>query len=134
MARSTGRLNALAVTRAKAEGRYADGDGLYLRVSETGAKSWIYRYMLNGKVHEMGLGPLSAFTLAQARKRATECRNLKWAGNDPILARKAARVEARLEAARSITFEDAATAYVLAHKAAWKNEKHAAQWTSTLKA
>ena len=49
---------------------YADGAGLYLLVGPTGAKSWIYRFMLNGKAREMGLGPMHTIGLAEARKRA----------------------------------------------------------------
>jgi hypothetical protein len=41
MARTTARLTALQVTRAVGKpGMYADGDGLYLQVTEGGA-SWI---------------------------------------------------------------------------------------------
>ena len=60
MARVIGRLTALKVSRAIKPGMYADGGGLYLQVTGTGAKSWIYRYMLRGREREMGLGSLSA--------------------------------------------------------------------------
>ena len=92
MARVIGRLTALKVSsRAIKPGMYADGGGLYLQVTGTGAKSWIYRYMLRGKEREMGLGSLSAVGLADARTKATECRSLRQAGVDPIEARKSAR-------------------------------------------
>ena len=62
MARTVGRLTALKVERAKKPGMHADGGGLYLQITSGGA-SWIYRYMLNGRAREMGLGPLVLFGL-----------------------------------------------------------------------
>ena len=52
MARQMARLTALAVSRAKSDGMYADGGGLYLQVTGA-ARSWIYRYTLNGRSREM---------------------------------------------------------------------------------
>lgn len=49
-------LTALQVRRMAAPGLYADGNGLYLQVTKTGAKSWIYRYQLHGRRRDMGLG------------------------------------------------------------------------------
>lgn len=75
----------------------------------------------------------SSLSLHQARERAREARRtLKIDGRDPIEARKAQRQADRIEAARSITFEDCATRYVAAHEASWRNPKHRAQWKSTL--
>ena len=111
---------------------YSDGGGLYLQVTEAGAKSWIFRFMLNGRAREMGLGPLHAVSLADARTRAAECRRLRADGVDPIEARKLERGKARLAAARALSFRDAADAYINAHQAGWRNAKHAAQWRSTL--
>lgn len=113
---------------------YPDGGGLYLQVTESGAKSWIFRFMLNGRAREMGLGPLHAVSLSDARTKATECRRLRVDGFDPIEARKVERDKARLAAARALTFKDAADAYINAHQAGWRNAKHAAQWRSTLDA
>lgn len=42
-----------------------DGGGLYLQIAATGAKSWIYRYMLDGRAREMGLGPLHVISLSE---------------------------------------------------------------------
>jgi integrase len=132
MARVIGRLTALKVSRATKSGMYADGGGLYLQVTGTGAKSWIYRYMLRGKEREMGLGSLSAVGLADARTKASECRSLRQAGVDPIDARKSARDQARLDAAKALTFKNAAVAYIDAHRAGWRNPKHIWQWGATL--
>lgn len=80
----------------------------------------------------MGLGPLSAFGLAEARERAAEQRRLKHEGIDPIDARRAKRIQASLDAAKALTFRECAEQYVAAHRAGWRNSKHAAQWRATL--
>ena len=111
---------------------YPDGAGLYLQVTARGARSWVYRFMLNGAPRYMGLGPLDAVPLADARVKALEARRLRLAGIDPIKARNDVRAEVRLEAARSITFRDAAEAYMTAHGAGWRSAKHTDQWHTTL--
>jgi hypothetical protein len=132
MTRMSGRLTALKVTRAvTTPGMYADGDGLYLQVTRGGA-SWIYRYMLQGRSREMGLGPLALYGLQEARAKALEMRRLRHEGIDPIEARCAAMAQARLDAARAITFKQCAEAFIKAHRAGWRNAKHAAQWDATL--
>ena len=88
MSRTTGRLTALRVARAKQPGMYADGGGLYLQVSDNGA-SWIYRYMIAGRAREMGLGPLALFGLSEARAKALDARKLRHEGD--TLSRHAAR-------------------------------------------
>jgi integrase len=134
MARTAGRLSALKVTRlASKPGMHSDGDGLYLQVTNGGA-SWIYRFMLNGRPREMGLGPLSLFGLQEARGKALECRRLRHEGIDPIEARRAARLKARLDDAKAMTFKQCGEAYIKAHRAGWRNAKHAAQWGATLAA
>jgi hypothetical protein len=74
MARAIHRLNTLAVTRAREPGFYADGGGLYLQVSKSNTKSWVFRYVLRGNQHWMGLGSINDWSLADARERARECR------------------------------------------------------------
>jgi Arm DNA-binding domain/Phage integrase central domain len=107
---------------------YADGEGLYLRVARTGSKSWVLRYMLDGRARAMGLGPLSLVSLADAREKAQELRAQAHVHRiDPIDARKASRGQVV-----SLSFRECATAYIEAHKAGWRNTKHAAQWTGTL--
>jgi integrase len=111
---------------------YPDGGGLYLQVTSAGAKSWIYRFSLRGKSREMGLGSLTTISLADARLKASECWRQRHEGIDPIEARKALRESAILDAAKAITFEEAAAKYISSHRAGWQNPKHAAQWESTL--
>jgi integrase len=132
MARTIGRLTALKVAKAKTAGMYSDGGGLYLRVTPDETKNWVFRFMLNRRPRWMGLGPLHTISLADARIRAGEYRKLRHDGVDPIESRRAERQQASLNAARSITFKECAERYIEAHKAGWRNAKHAAQWESTL--
>ena len=133
MVRTTGRLTALHLTRAaKQPGMHHDGGGLYLKATESGA-SWVLRYMLNGRPRYMGLGPLALYGLSEARAKALEARRLRHEGVDPLEARRLARAKLRLEAAKAITFKEGAEAYIKAHRAGWRNDKHAGQWEATLK-
>jgi integrase len=132
MARTVGKLTALKLTHAVERGYYGDGGGLYLQVSATGAKSWVFRFKEGGRLREMGLGPLHTIGLAEARQRGQECRRARLDGHDPIEDRKAARTTARLDAARAVTFQSCAERYIATHKTGWRSVKHAAQWTATL--
>ena len=138
MARQLNKLSAVDLKNKTKPGLYGDGGGLYLSVGPTGAKSWIYRFMLNGKAREMGLGPIHTVSLAEARKRAGEQRLLRHDGTDPLEARRAEKArraaEAAAKAAAMVTFRKAAEDYIKGNKAAWKNEKHAWQWGATLEA
>lgn len=132
MVREFNRLTAIAATRTKKPGMYPDGGGLYLQITKSGAKSWLFRFMLHGRARVMGLGPLHIISLGEARVRAAEARKLRVAGVDPIEARKAEIAQANLESAKAISFKVAAEKYIEAHKPGWRNAKHAAQWASTL--
>jgi hypothetical protein len=90
MARITQRLTAVEATNVRNEGLYPDGDGLYLRVTKTGTKSWIFRFAQDGATRDMGLGPLKDVSLASARKLSADARRLLLEGADPIEARGAA--------------------------------------------
>lgn len=126
MARPIHRLSARAVQTLTKQGYHPDGAGLHLLVGPTGAKSWVLRYQKAGRRREMGLGSTSLVRLAEARQAAVAQRRLLVAGEDPIAARRASR-------AAGATFGDAADAYIESHKAGWKNEAQAAQWTQSLK-
>jgi integrase len=137
MARQTERLSPGKVAKARGPAGkttlLVDGNGLYLRIGPTGAKSWVLRYMAGRRSHDMGLGSLSLVGLREAREHALQQRRLlRLEGIDPIAKRRAARQAAIIEAASAMTFKDCAQAYIAAHKGGWKNPKHAAQWPSTL--
>lgn len=126
-------LTALQVTKTIKPGRYGDGHGLYLQVSSSGVKSWLLRYERLGRERWMGLGPLHTVSLKDARDRAQRARRQLLDGIDPLDARKAERAAQALEAARSLTFEQAAQQYFDAHERQWRNAKHRQQFLNTLK-
>jgi integrase len=136
MAKKIERLSALAVARAIKPGLYPDGAGMYLRVGRGGSKGWVLRFMLKGDAREMGLGGLSKVSLAEARKKAADARLLLSEGKDPLTIRREEQIRQttaeKLAAARSIAFSDCAEAYIRAHEASWRNEKHRQQWRNTL--
>ena len=82
MARTIGKLTALAITQAKRRGYYGDGGGLFLQVSANGAKSWVFRFKESGRLREMGLGPTHTVSLAEARQKALDCRKSRQAYPD----------------------------------------------------
>jgi integrase len=132
VAKTIHKLAALFVGRVKEPGMYADGGGLYLQVTSSGAKSWIFRFEVNGRERAMGLGSLNAIGLSEARTQAEDCRGLRQRDIDPIEHRKEARVQAALDRANTISFAEAATQYIDSHKSGWKNKKHFNQWRMTL--
>jgi hypothetical protein len=130
MARQIHRLSPAKVKNAK-PGMHADGGGLYLQATlSTGAirRSWIFRYVIDGIERHMGLGSLADVGLAEARQKGSDARKLKLAGIDPIKARDESKAAAAAaNAKQSITFDACRDAYIAAHRAGWKNVKHAAQ-------
>ncbi|MFP6559455.1 tyrosine-type recombinase/integrase [Paraburkholderia sp. B3] len=130
--RSIHRLSALGVVRLTGPGYYCDGGGLYLQVSPSGARSWVYRFRHEGRLREMGLGGLRRVSLADARERAQGCRRQLGNGLDPVEERRRERAQRAAQRARTKTFDECTTAYIRANRAGWKNEKHVAQWESTL--
>ncbi|MDD2861100.1 MAG: integrase arm-type DNA-binding domain-containing protein [Acidiphilium sp.] len=126
------RLNALAIAAATGERNIHDGDGLYLRVRKDSSKSWGFRYMLAGKPHWLSLGPLRDVTLAEAREKARMLRNRIRDGYDPLADRRMRKAEIIGQIGR--TFDAVADQYIAAHAGEWKNAKHAAQWTATIRA
>ena len=117
-----GKLSALRVKKA-APGTHDDGRGLRLVVMPSGAKRWVLRYQMAGWRRDMGLGPWPEITLERARERALEERRKIKQGIDPL---------AEKQRVTSLTFKAAAEAMIESKKAGWRNDKHAAQWTSTL--
>ncbi|WP_233850434.1 tyrosine-type recombinase/integrase [Paraburkholderia sp. HD33-4] len=130
------KLAAVSVTKLKEPGYYGDGGGLYLQVSPSLSKSWIFRFKLHGRSREMGLGSLNALSLSEAREKAADCRRQLLDGIDPIEARRSKKDQeqrdAALRVATSMTFAACAKAYIEAHSPGWKNAKHASQWTNTI--
>jgi integrase len=145
MAREIHRLSHRTVQAATKPGRFADGGGLYLDVTPAGGKKWTFLYRsptrrvskpdkatgtlrTTGKLREMGLGSVQHVPLAKARNRAADARALLALGKDPL----DERVEAEVEPARVPTFGEVADQVVASLESGWRNDKHRAQWKSTL--
>lgn len=124
------KLTATKVKALNSPGRYADGNGLYLQVAKQGTKSWIYRFQLNGKRRELGLGSIKEKSLSVARSEARAMRELVLQGVDPKLHRDAGKNEQQTR--QSWTFDRASEAYIQSHESAWNNKKHIQQWRNTL--
>ena len=127
-------MSALGVSRLKDPGLHFVGGvaGLGLQVTATGARSWVLRIHVEGKRREMGLGAFPDVTLSQARDKAREQRQLLDRGIDPVEYRLKERRANAAAQASSVTFEEAAKAYIAAHESGWRNAKHGQQWTNTL--
>src|SRR6516165_12700667 len=128
----TGKLSAVEVARAKGRAVLHDGGGLYLRISSTGARSWVFRFQLAGKRRDMGLGPYPDISLAEARGKAVEHRKQRHDGIDPLAAKAAQRQAQRLFAAKGRTFREVAEEFIGRNETSWRNTKHRQQWRNTL--
>ena len=104
-------------------GMHGDGGGLYLKVSRSGARSWIQRATVAGRRRDMGLGRFPDVGLAQAREAAARNRALIAGGGDPLAERRKAVVPTFREAARRV-FE--------ANRPRWRNGKYTATWRQSL--
>jgi integrase len=126
-------LTAKRVEREKRPGRYRDDRNLYLVVVNPNNRSWDFRYMVDGRERHMGLGPLHAVTLKEARERARAARLLLVDGIDPIDHRRAERAKLAAAKAKAMTFREAAQAYFDQHETKWRSATHRAQFITTLK-
>ena len=136
------RLRPAALNR-KTPGRYPDGGGLVLQISEAKDgginRSWIFRYAVADTTkpagyrnREMGLGSCSTVGLGEARELARQCRLQRLAGIDPIEQRNAERAAKVTATVRVMTFDQCAAAYQAAHRGKWRSKRHAAQWAVSL--
>ena len=108
-------LTVVKVRSLKTPGRYADGNGLYLVVDDSGAKRWMLRTMVNGRRSDIGLGGTGLISLAEVREKASALRKIARAGGDPLAERRAYTVKP--------TFAEAARLVHDEHAASWKNKK-----------
>jgi integrase len=118
-----GHLTARKVETAK-PGKYGDGANLYLIVSKARARKWVLRFTWRGNPKEMGLGSTSGVTLADAREKAATARRQIAQGINPIDQRK--------QKDGIPTFGEVADEVRQSLSAGFRNEKHKAQWKSTL--
>jgi integrase len=117
------KLTARKVETAK-PGKYSDGGNLYLIVSESGARKWVLRFTWRGRAKEMGLGSAASVPLTDAREKAASARRKIAQGLNPIDERK--------RDGGIPTFGQMADDVRETLSASFRNEKHKAQWKSTL--
>lgn len=126
--RPINRLNWKQVGAMRDPGLFADGQGLYLRIDQTGSRRWVYIYYRLKKRREMGLGSAEVVKLAQARQAAEEARATLKSGIDPIAARRAA-----LAPAADHTFSGVASDLLDELEKGWRSPKQRPQWEASLK-
>jgi len=124
MSRGLNKLSAKVVEKAKNNGTYSDGGGLSLIVKPD-RRAWQFRFTWHGKERYMGLGSANSVTLAQARLKATQARQMVAAGIDPIASKIAVRGVP--------TFGEVAEEHIAAMEPNWRNQKHIDQWKMTLR-
>lgn len=128
--RALNRLSAREVATLKDVGRHADGGGLYLRISASGGRSWVFMSTVDGKRTEVGLGAARSLTLASARSLAGSMREAVALGRDP---RRLIEKEPEPETRPTPTFGDFAEDFISSVEAGWKNPTHRLQWRTSLR-
>lgn len=113
-----GRLNARKVETIREPGLHGDGEGLYLKVTESGGKSWILRTRVHGKPRKFGLGSVAHVSLAEARIKARELRGVARQGADPAAHRRR----------EVLTFREAAQRVHNHLVPTWRSAGHAVRW------
>ena len=117
------RLSA-AFVRSAPPGRHCDGNGLYLYVQPSGARSWVQRLVIRGRRRDFGLGSVALVSLAEAREKARANRKLAREGGDPLAERRRARgVPSFAEATRIVLKQK---------QPGWRSKAHGKYWLSTL--
>ena len=109
------RLTARKVVTAP-PGVYSDDGGLYLCVSSTLTRTWVYRFSWRGGRPEMGLGSVEAGVgLAEARSARDKYRQILRSGRNPIEARQ----EERRALAKKPTFGELADGFLKTKEHEW---------------
>ena len=125
-------LNARLVETLTDPGRHADGGTLYLSITPTGSKRWVFFYTLNKKQREMGLGGYPTVSLKVAREKAALARVQLSQGIDPLAEKAKAAAAVAKEEAKAPTFKDCVDQFLASMEPSWRNDKHRAQWRMTL--
>ena len=124
----------LAHPSGKGNALFAVGgvSGLYMQITPGGGRSWILRTTVGKARRDIGLGGFPTVTLAQARDKAREARDMIERGVDPVAERQAAKAALNAAAGRGLSFEKATESYLKAKLDAFRNAKHRQQWENTL--
>jgi hypothetical protein len=125
-------LTSSQVAALKDEGVHWVAPSLYLQIRPQGTRSWLFRYSREGENQWMGLGALAEKPVSEARDEAAMLRVAVRRGDDPM-AEKQQQREKSGPRVKVPTFAECAESYMESHRAGWKNDKHIAQWESTLK-
>ena len=118
------RLSA-AFVRSAPPGRHCDGNGLYLYVQPSGARSWVQRLVIRGRRRDFGLGSVALVSLAEAREKARANRKLAREGGDPLAERRRAK--------SMPSFAEAAERVMEQKRSGWRSQRHARGWMASLK-
>jgi integrase len=131
----TTNLDYQTVKNLKKPGRYTDAlvKGLHLWVKSNQSKYWIFRYTIDGNQQNISLGSFPAISIANARLKAQQARELVRDGVSPIAKKRLQQEELVAQATRSITFAEFAMETIESKQVEWSNKKHAAQWEFSLK-
>ena len=127
--RARNKLSSRQVAALTKPNVYSDGGGLYLRVRSSGTRSWIFVRIVNKRRRELGLGSALDVSLAEARQKASKLRRIFREGRDPIAERRAEERAALM----AQTFGEFAEPYIARIVEGFRNEKHKAQWLSTIR-
>jgi len=127
--RARNKLNVKQVGSLKRVGVHSDGGGLYLRIRDSGSRSWIFIYRFGGKRRELGLGSDLDVSLAKAREKAAAARALVLDGHDPQAQPKPKQFAPQ----PVVTFGQFAMAWLDDVEEGFSNPKHRQQWRNTLK-
>jgi hypothetical protein len=134
--RTWDRLSATFVRGLKQPGKFYDGGGLMLQATPTKTKgvvtkAYLFRYQIDNRERQMGLGSARVISLAEARAKANEARKLLADGIDPLAARNEKRMAARAAALKRVTFSECLNNFLKSHGDAWR-AKHLAQWHASM--
>ena len=137
------KLNPIKIQKIKKAGLYSDGGGLYVQARKSTsndasknktafAKSYIFRYSIDGKERWMGLGSVNDIPLDQAREDAAKYRGLKKRSIDPLQHNQRLASQDAADADEDKTFKECTDEFIEGQKSGWKNRKHESQWRNTL--
>jgi integrase len=112
-------------------GRYTDPafKSLHLYIKLPRQKYWVFRYKIGTKQRDIGLGSFPKITITEARNRAQKARFQLDNGSDPAEEKKQSKAALKLN---KVTFKEFSLAYIDNVKHQWRNDKHYAQWISSL--
>jgi len=124
------KLNNFKIKTLPLNKKITDGNGLNLTLISRDKGRWTFRYRLDGKSREMGIGSYPEISLSEARNIILDKRRMKSQGVDPIYERRELKKIEQEKSRRR--FSHVAKDYIEDNKDAWKNHKHTKQWHSTL--